>query len=361
MSIKVLHVVDQMGLGGAQRGIKDILESELFSCDHGLYVLRLVEDAIVVENAHQHIENSASKFSLMPILGLKKFIKSESVEILHCHLFRSQVFGWLVKKLFFPKLRLIFHERGNIYENRLIDRTFLKVASRDVSKFITVSHATREKLISSIGIPGNKVVGLHNGIDIGKLCKRIPSVEEVEKEKKQLGLKSNEFVIGFAGRLTQQKGCEYLIEACSMLDFPFKLVMLGEGEKETELKDLVDKYKLSDRVVFAGYREDITLYYSLFDVLALPSRWEPYPRSLLEAIVLQLPIVASSVDGIPEMITHEKTGLLFDNGNVQQLASCLKRMNETPELLKEISSGLRSKTEEISLEKFLDELTRIYG
>src|SRR3989344_3696257 len=112
--MKILHLIDSLGLGGAQTVVKGIFENQRKNKDIFLYVLRKREINIDVDHPNVKIFNSNKKYSLASIQELRNLIEKEQISIIHCHLFRSQVFGWILKRFYFPNIKLIFHEHGQI-------------------------------------------------------------------------------------------------------------------------------------------------------------------------------------------------------------------------------------------------------
>ncbi len=171
--MKVLHIIDSLGLGGAQTVVKGIFEAQKDNLDMYLYSLRMREITVEVDHLNVKIQKSKSKYTLSPLLELKHVIGREKIEILHCHLFRSQVFGWLLKKIWFPHIKLIFHEHGEIFYSNPCFVPFLKVSARAVDTYIAVSKATRDLLVSKATTPKEKIQVLYNFVDIARLI-RLP-------------------------------------------------------------------------------------------------------------------------------------------------------------------------------------------
>lgn len=108
----VLHLVDSLGLGGTQTILKDYFESRSGDRTVHLYALRKVPRQTVIAHSNVQVNSSASRFSIAPLFHLRRLVRERGIGILHCHLFRAQVFGFLLKALFFPRITLVFHEHG---------------------------------------------------------------------------------------------------------------------------------------------------------------------------------------------------------------------------------------------------------
>ena len=136
------------------------------------------------------------------------------------------------------------------------------------------------------------------------------------------------------GRLTPVKGIPFAMEALASLapDVPWQLNLVGEGEERGDLEDVVGRFGLRDRVAFHGFRRDIFALMAHSDLLIMSSLHEGLPYTLLEAMSLGLPTLASDVGGLAEVLSHEETGLLVPVGDVDSLASALQRLGRDGEL-----------------------------
>jgi glycosyltransferase involved in cell wall biosynthesis len=137
-----------------------------------------------------------------------------------------------------------------------------------------------------------------------------------------------------AGRLTRVKGLGFAIEALAQLlaSHPWQLDLVGEGVLREELAALATRLGVADRVTFHGFRRDVAAMMAGADALIMPSLHEGLPYALLEAMSLGLPVVASNVGGLAEVLRHEETGLLVPAGDARALAAALARLADAAEL-----------------------------
>jgi len=168
----VLHVIDSLGLGGAQAILKDFFEYRTSSGAIFLYALRVVPGQLKIGHPNVSVNPSSWRFSMAPMLKLRAIVDSCAVDILHCHLFRAQVFGYLLKTIFFPRLVLVFHEHGRAvgregesWIEAMLFRWFLAAAWRSVDAFVCNSDYTpsgsRWPRTQSVSIHANR--GLRQG------------------------------------------------------------------------------------------------------------------------------------------------------------------------------------------------------
>jgi glycosyltransferase involved in cell wall biosynthesis len=159
-----------------------------------------------------------------------------------------------------------------------------------------------------------------NGIDFGQYTPRTwQHPEAAAAYRRELGLTPTDRVIGIVASLRRMKGHITLIDALPQIlrDAPdVKCLFVGgafvkEPAYEAELREYVHARGLAERVIFTGFRQDVPELVSLFDVFVLPSLWEGLPSSILEAMALKKPVVATPVGGIPELVEPDVTGLLI--------------------------------------------------
>lgn len=170
------------------------------------------------------------------------------------------------------------------------------------------------------------------------------------KEQKQiLGLPEDSFIIGIVGRLRPNKGHYTALKAFQKLQKKIPnafLLFVGDGELRKDISDNIVQMGLRDRVIMTGYRKDVPEIISILDVSLVPPLWDCCPRSVLEAMSCRVPVIGTSVGGIPEMITHEETGLIIPPGDAEALAHCILRLRNDTEFVKKIKAKATEEVQE---------------
>lgn len=228
-----------------------------------------------------------------------------------------------------------------------LDRWSLPSAAR----VVTVCGPFAERLARG-GVRRERISVLHNSVAPAAA----PREEVTRALGVKLGLGEGERVILSVGRLSQEKGHADLVAALDHLrglapGLSFKLVLVGDGPERTRLEAEARTRGLSDRVVFAGHHADVRPFYALADVLVLPSYSEGSPNVLLEAMAAGLPVVATAVGGVPEIVAHEESALLIAPRDEQALAAAVARiLSDAP-----LARGLAAKALELAAERFSPE------
>jgi len=208
----------------------------------------------------------------------------------------------------------------------------MREKTENAYRHLTVSNFNREYLIRQMDLPPERVEVCYLGVDL----KKFSFSDHGHKDKIILNI----------GRLESVKGHEYLIEACRKLrqeGVDFKCLIVGDGSRRDELTRLIEERRLDGYVRLVGSKtnEEIVEYYRKSMVFALPSLSEGLPIVLMEALACGVPCVASNVNGIPEIIQHEKSGLLVEPGDANGLADKTKFLLDDSEMKRKcIQEGL---------------------
>lgn len=183
----------------------------------------------------------------------------------------------------------------------------------------TVNSIACGNKLRQIGVPKRKIKLLYNCIPLERVASNI----EKDRLLEQLNLSKEDVVIGSISGNAPYKGVEILLRAVSLLkNNKWKLILLGPSEEKW--LPIIQKLNIEDRVIFLGHRNNVADYLQLMDIFCIPSLSESMPNTLLEAVFFELPIVASAVGGIPEILQGK--GILFPPGDFVQLASNLEKL-----------------------------------
>ena len=313
------------------------------------------------EGVNVHVIKERFRFDPQVIPALRRIVAKEAPDVIQTHMVKSH---FLVKLTGLGKQYpwVAYHHGYTTTDLKMraynrLNRWSLPSAAR----VITVCQAFANQL-SRGGVRADRITVCHNSV----VAPRCVASDEQQTLKHRLGITGDERVVLSVGRLSREKGYSDLLNAIPLLqeldsELKFKLVIAGEGPERQRVERAAYRSGLSARVLFIGHVEDITPYYAIADALALPSHSEGSPNVLLEAMAAGVPIVATSVGGVPEIAIAEKSALLVPARDPRLFAAALHRLLTTPELARTLSADAKARVEtHFSLESHAQSLIRIY-
>jgi len=363
----VLHVIDSLGLGGAQAILKDFFEYRTSSGAIFLYALRVVPGQLKIGHPNVSVNPSSWRFSMAPMLKLRAIVDSCAVDILHCHLFRAQVFGYLLKTIFFPRLVLVFHEHGRAvgregesWIEAMLFRWFLAAAWRSVDAFVCNSDYTRKRLLEVIPGAAERVTVAPNPI---RVHPRESRTEARRAARERAGVPDGSFVVGFAGRLVKRKGWHDFLLAIQRLEhrIPVFFLVAGDGEDREKVEACIRELGLEGRGRTLGHVSRMDGFYEALDCFAMPSHWEPAGLVHLEAQGHAVPVVVSDVSGLNETVHADIDALLFPAGDPAALAERIFRIASDSELREGLASRGHDNAGRFTLDAFGSRLDGLYS
>ena len=270
----------------------------------------------------------------------------QKVTILYCLSLTEKILATLPARILGMKVFWLEH----VTVERWLSKNPLKIFYRlfsQLTTIIVISKVIKDQLQEMIGVKGNDIIVIYNGIDLQKFRMRKYRWEKVAR-----------YNIGCVARLEKEKGIEFLIQAIKIVRefIPFvRLIIVGEGQERKKLVWLSERLGLKEIIQWVGYQKEIEKWYSYFDAYALPSvKRESFGITLVEAMASGIPVIASEIGGTPEIIDHKKTGLLAKPGDSQDLADQLLYLFNNRSETKEIVRKARQKVEEMfSLERMI--------
>lgn len=241
-------------------------------------------------------------------------------------------------------------------------RLFRRACYRMADRVFAVSRELKQELVSSLGIPQNLFKVIHNGVDTRLFC---PSSEKRAAQRKKLGVSETTTVVGCVGRLDLVKDHITLLRAAEIAvnqGNDLLVILVGDGPQRGPLEHQFQATPiLRDRVIFAGRTFDATEWLHGFDVFALPSVFEGTSNTLLEAMAMGLPAVATRVGGNVELLEQNKSGLLFEVRDFQGLAAHLTHLAASSELRRTLGAAARKHVEEyFPLERMINNYSDMY-
>ncbi|MCK4538571.1 MAG: glycosyltransferase family 4 protein [Candidatus Krumholzibacteria bacterium] len=283
-----------------------------------------------------------SIFSVVGASSLYKVLKDISPEVFHLNL-PGPFDSWY--SLVAPVARaagvkaIVSTEHLPMVDSFMKGRILKGVGSRHIDRVITVSSDNIKHLTDKHKISQSRIRVVYNGIpDPGR-----PDPSDIfdgfDRDEGYLRLVS-------IGSIESRKGQDTLIESMRLLPDKVVLALIGEGEMKGELEQRVTEYGLSDRVIFAGYRDDIAGIIDSADILVVSSLLEATPYVIMEAFAGGLPVVATNIFGIPELVGDGRTGFLVDHSRPEGIADTVNRLYEDRDLLARMGNNARVEFED---------------
>lgn len=364
--MKILHIINDLGAGGAEKLIEELvpimnkeddIEIEIFLLNDKKknFMKNLYENKIKIDVAKVHKVSS-----FINIFLIRNKIVSGNYDIVHVHLFPSIYWTSLSSILIFNnRPKMVFTEHNT--HNRRRDIKYLKLIEKYIySKFdivISISKETQNKLIKWIN-PNLKNVKkfcvIENGIDLDKFKNAI----KYKKSELLQGIEESKKIICMTGSFNVQKDQKTLIESMKYLKEDVILLLVGEGPLRAELEEFVYASNLNNRVFFLGFRNDIEKVLKSVDIVVQSSNWEGFGLAALEGMACEKPLIASNVEGLREVVSG--AGLLFEVGDKKKLAEIINELLSNSKLYEEVSKLSIKKANNYSIKKMSDSYIEVY-
>lgn len=325
--IRILHVIDKLETGGGQIFLRNLFRmNQVDNVEFFLCVLRssINEVDINFKNTFRFYRRKWNPLSFLDIYYVAKRLE---IDIVHLHLTKSFFMG--VISSFFGKWKVIVHSHSSaLLHHPVLARfiaVFLRITRSRVNVFIAVSNSIRDELIEQAHVPPKKIKVVRTCIDLEEFRQRV----DRRKVRASIGVKTHETVIGFLGRLVRIKGCEYLIEAVKILkeiEQPIVLLIAGDGVLRRKLMAMTHNLGQNRSAIFLGNVTDVPRLLAAFDIAVIPSLWEGFPLVALQFMAAKIPVIASKVGGLSELIEDRKNGLFVERGSASALAKAIDEL-----------------------------------
>jgi glycosyltransferase involved in cell wall biosynthesis len=353
--IKILYILEATS-GGTQKHVIDIakkIDKSEFQIDIIYSTSRnkhFIEESSGIFNKLYGLpfERSASPSDLSNILRIRKIIKQNDYDIVHCHSTKAGLVG-RVAAFLSRHPNIIYSPHGFMFcDTRIKMRRLLylyleKYLGYLTNKLVAVSGSERDLALEHKIVPNNKIVTLYNSIDPSDF----DDFNYVNKVPEKLLQNNSEIILGTVGRLYYQKDPITLIKSFKIVNDRFpntKLIIVGDGPLEGACIKLINELGLDKKIELAGYQKNSKSYYKKFDIFILSSHYEGLPYALLEAMSMGIPCVGTDVVGIKDLILQGKTGYLAKEGDFQGLAEAVIKLLDNPELLSVFSENAKTIT-----------------
>lgn len=366
--VKIVQVIADSGLGGGPKhvlGLLSNIDRNKFDCFLVCPAGNLNQEARKVPEIKVYTLPFNSKFDLQALSGFRQIIEEIRAEndpfgpmVIHSHGSRASLFARLRRV---PGVCYVYTEHRFDADfhlgspiNEWIQKRVLGWLNRRTDAIIAVSESVRRFLIDEKLVRRERIVVIPNGVDLKDFEPRSHS----EKRK------TSNPIIGSIGNLNSQKGHKFLIEAMSEIikHYPLAtLEIIGEGKDRKMLEGVIKKNGLDHHVALLGRKEDVNRYLRHWDVFVLPSIAETFGIVLLEAMTAKVPIVATRVGGIPDVIENEKSGLLIRSRQSNEIARAVVRIMGDKDLAHRLTAEGRERIKQFSWKAMASKMEQLYS
>jgi glycosyltransferase involved in cell wall biosynthesis len=368
--LRVLQIVDGFRMGGAENKLCELIQR----LDRNKYEIMLANVG-PTGPLQAHFEQLGIElfdfrrcwaFDPWPFAKLYRLMQQRRIDIVQTTLFWADFIGAMAAKLARVPVILswetVSHE-GDPYHNNFQRRNGYRLAMKCVDLIIAVSHEVKESLIRRRHIPAEKIRVIHYGVDFAQFH---PNGRDIVLAKRQeIGVQPGHFLIGIVARLEPWKGHRYFVEAFAEIALQFpeaRVILVGEGSLRGELEQMTREKGLQGRLSFLGVRKDVAQLVNCLDLFVLPSLpGEGLPNVLLEAMACRIPVIATRVGGVPELVRDGQNGYLVPPGDAEALRTAFVQALSNRTRLQEIARAGRATVEEkFSLSQQIATFERTY-
>lgn len=356
---KILYIITSLGIGGAEKLLLYYLKN-LDRQRYSLYVCCFRErpdDLLEAMSEYAEIHNLKikNKFNPLVVLDILKIINEIDPDIIHTHLFQPRVYTTIAH--IFNNRSVIITQKHSIV-NVKKHHVFILFEMMSIwmnRKIIAISESVKKSLMKYEFIPSNKIFVLPNCIDYNAFNRT---------KKMDILTQKYRIIIGTVGRLEKVKGIRYLLLSMKtvLTKFPdARLDIVGDGSQASELIELSKNLGISNSVKFFGKFTNVIPFFNEMDIFVLPSTLEGFGIVLLEAMAAGVPVVASDVDGIKEVIFNGENGILVPPKNPEAIANAIIKLIEDPQLVKKLVENGQKRAQLFDVHEHVSKLDRLYS
>ena len=365
--INVLHLRDSPWVDGPGRTILESA-SRINSGKYGYFIGAFCKrnsmgnpfiNAASDRNLNIFRINESHSLDWTILSQIKHLIVREKIDIIHTHEVRSDVIGLIAGKMSgVPVMTTLHGWIQNGFKGKLFTKLD-QVILRFFDHVITVSGKMKEEVLR-FGLSQERVTVLHNALVIENFRRN----QEDGSFRQEIGVGDKTLLAGNIGRLSPEKGqADFIRAAAEILKHckNAKFALIGSGSDETYLKELVDELNIRDSVIFTGYRNDMLQVYNSLDIVVQSSRTEGMPNVVLEALAMEVPVIATDVGGTSEAVKDNDTGVLISPGNPEEIAAKISEFIGNKGAFKEMAKKGRERVEaKFGFDERTKKLSQIY-
>ena len=295
---------------------------------------------------------------------LVRLIKKISPKIVYSRMWYSTSVVGLTSLLTFQKFIFIANEEHNHKQDilssdpfKLLKKIFMNLFHKFPHKVIVPTKGVKADVVKSYRLNEKKVKVIYNSVDLPKVTKM------VSQKNSYIQLPCDKPIIVTMGRLIKRKGHDSLIKAFEKInkDFDCRLIIIGKGQDEGRLKEIVASSDAANKIIFTGYLENPYSLIASSDIFVLSSLWEGFGNVIIEAMACGVPVISTDCPyGPNEIITNEVNGLLVPVGDVEAMAEAMLRLLKDEPLRNRLAHAGKKRAEDFNVEKMVAEYEKVF-
>ena len=377
MKIKIARIITRMDLGGAQRAVLYLgerldpacFEQIVITGPGGLLLPELKQIRSIkhyqVPELHRHIGPGELWSDLQATRNIWQILQREKPHLVHTHTPKAGIVGrWAAWAARIPVILHTFHGFGFSDSHGALEKQLYlwveRLTAKITTSFVAVSDRNRIKGERYRIFQKRDCYLIRSGVD--PLLFENTGCSKAQK-KMELGFPSTDMIVGNVASFTPSKGLHYFLQAARKIRNKLpgvRFVIAGDGSLRPQLEMLMKQLQLQDTVMLLGWRKDIPDLLKTFDVFLLTSLWEGLPRVLVEAALTGVPVVASNVDGVPEITQDGENGFLVTPGDTDAMADRVVCLLRDQTLRGTMGERGRVLAKNFSLDKMVQDYTGLY-
>jgi L-malate glycosyltransferase len=358
--IRVLHVIDHLGYGGAPLVVKSLVEAMPTDRIENL-VCALRPNARAVDIKAAVVTLECRKYSFATVKAIGRLCAEHEIDIVHAHLQKAIISSLLAA----PRIdsALILHEHGAIFRGGTgcVYRWFLRRFGSRARVVVANSQATGSAMRRVLGHGDVPVETVFNAVDTRRFD---PARHDPKAARRRLDLADEAVVVGFVGRLDVCKGIDLLLKAARILcqaDRRYRFVIVGEGNERDRLERMTARLDLKRYVLFTGLCENPAELMGAFDMGVIPSRREAFGVTAIELMCMGVPVIASPVGGLPEHVQDHQTGILLPRLDAGAIAEAIRELTDDRALREGIVERARAYARRLSGDEQARAMENLYA
>ena len=362
-SINILFFIDGLERGGTELRLLDFAKH--FPPDIIIHLCVTNENLALLENFKAYgvhivvVPIRKSYLSIGKIYSIMRYIKHNHITVINAFELKGLMIAISIRAVVGFNLKIVYHSVNSVIMFTNIQLAIFARLLRFCQGFICNSGFSKNELRKLF--PGKMIRVIHNGVDSAVFRR---NHHKRHMSRSDLNIGKEEIVLGIVANFRRQKNYPFLLKAFEMLSTKnenLKLLCVGGGENLEKTKKMALRQNLHGKVIFTGYSEHVIGYLNAIDILVLPSLWEGFPNAILQAMSMEIPVVASNVGGCPEIINNMRNGILFPSNNLDKFTEAVEMLSDDSDLTSRLGDNARKTVEKnFSLSRMIESYTAFY-